>query len=55
MTFESYDMKVVHPLDLYQDLWYIELAYENMEQDVLDKLYTMTAGNGSYFPLQMDP
>jgi hypothetical protein len=44
MTFESDGMKVTQPLDPYQGPRYIEPADDNMEHDVLNQLYTMTAG-----------
>jgi len=44
MTFESDGMKVTQPLYPYQGPWYTDPVDENMEQDVLDKLYTLTTG-----------
>jgi hypothetical protein len=46
MTFEVDGMKVTQPLDPYQGPRYIDPAEENMEQDVLDHLYTLTIENG---------
>jgi hypothetical protein len=44
MTFEADGMKVTQPLDPYQGPRYTNLVEENMEEDALDHLYTLTTG-----------
>jgi hypothetical protein len=44
MTFEVDGMKVTQPLDPYQGPRYTDPIDENMEQDVLDQIYTLTIG-----------
>jgi hypothetical protein len=44
MNFEEDGMKVTQPLDPYQGPRYMDSVEENMEEDSLDNLYTLTAG-----------
>jgi hypothetical protein len=45
MSFEEDGMKVTQPLDLYEGPRYTNLVEGNMEEDSIDYLYTLTAGN----------
>jgi hypothetical protein len=44
MTFEEDGMKVTHKLKPYQGPRYMDPIVENMEEDTLDHLYTLTTG-----------
>jgi hypothetical protein len=44
MTFEVDSMKLTQPLDPYQGPRYTDPTEENMEQDILDQICTLTSG-----------